>query len=247
MKIVNKANIWAMALRFMRIWSFERGAFGRGWCARASWGELSGCLGLGVGLQLHDRRFMLHVHLGWPNLYLRLPILNRWAREERDCMGERWGFALVDGNGVHLHWGTKTKIVRLPWAWEFYRRSFWLEDGEWAHDIHQKGKHMPWAERKVLDLWAYTYPYTYTLRSGEVQSRKATVTLEESECRQRWLLWTPLFARVRKSIQVKFDGEVGEGAGSWKGGTVGCSYDLLPGEAPEACLRRMERERRFNR
>ncbi len=162
-------------------------------------------------------------------------------------MGDRWGFTLVDGDSIHLNWREKTKIVRLPWAWEFYRRSFWLEDDEWAHDIHQKGKHMPWEERNALDLWSYTYPYTYTLRSGEVQHRKATVTLEESECRQRWLLWTPLFARVRRSIRVEFDGEVGEGTGSWKGGTIGCGYDLLPGEAPEACLRRMERDRKFNR
>lgn len=47
-------------------------------------------------------------------------------------------------------------------------------------------------------------------------------------------------------IDVQFDGEVGERSGSWKGGTVGCSYDKLPTEGIEQCLRRMEKEREFN-
>lgn len=48
-----------------------------------------------------------------------------------------------------------------------------------------------------------------------------------------------------RGIDVDFDGEVGERTGSWKGGTVGCSYESRPGETPVQTLRRMERERRF--
>ena len=39
--------------------------------------------------------------------------------------------------------------------------------------------------------------------------------------------------------------EVGKKKGSWKGGCIGCSYDLKPGETPEECLKRMEKEREF--
>jgi hypothetical protein len=39
--------------------------------------------------------------------------------------------------------------------------------------------------------------------------------------------------------------EVGEEAGSWKGGVLGCGYTLLPNETPLQCLRRMEKERKF--
>ena len=47
------------------------------------------------------------------------------------------------------------------------------------------------------------------------------------------------------SIGVSFDGEVGEETGSWKGGCVGCGYEMLPGEVPLDTLRRMERDRKF--
>jgi len=46
---------------------------------------------------------------------------------------------------------------------------------------------------------------------------------------------------------VSFDAEVGEGTGSYKGGVVGCSHDMLPFETPIETLRRMEKEVRFNR
>ena len=39
--------------------------------------------------------------------------------------------------------------------------------------------------------------------------------------------------------------EVGKKKGSWKGGCIGCSYDSKPGETPEECLKRMEKERKF--
>ncbi len=35
-------------------------------------------------------------------------------------------------------------------------------------------------------------------------------------------------------------------AGSWKGGVLGCGYEMKPGETPKQTLRRMERERVFN-
>ena len=106
---------------------------------------------------------------------------------------------------------------------------------------------MSWEEKKAIDLWRAELPYTYALRSGEVQERRATISVEELEHRRRWLMWCPLFALVRKSIKVEFSGEVGEGTGSWKGGTMGCGYEMKKGESPEDCLRRMERSRKFNR
>lgn len=50
----------------------------------------------------------------------------------------------------------------------------------------------------------------------------------------------------RRVIEIEFDGEVGERTGSWKGGTIGCSYKMQEDKTIEQCLRRMERERKFN-
>lgn len=38
---------------------------------------------------------------------------------------------------------------------------------------------------------------------------------------------------------------LGARRGSWKGGCVGCGYDMRPEEAPKETLMRMQRERRF--
>lgn len=60
-------------------------------------------------------------------------------------------------------------------------------------------------------------------------------------------MFLPFPRMIRNSIDVYFDGEVGKETGSWKGGTIGCDYDLKKGETMLECLRRMEVEREFSR
>ena len=91
------------------------------------------------------------------------------------------------------------------------------------------------------------HDYTYVLKSGEVQKRKATIYADRMEWRWNALQWLPWPRLVRDSINVSFDGEVGEETGSRKGGTIGCGYTMKPGEKAIDTLRRMERERKFKR
>lgn len=91
-----------------------------------------------------------------------------------------------------------------------------------------------------------TYDYTYRLKNGEVQHRKATVYVDRVTWRMRWWPLLP-FKKKRTCINVQFDQEVGEGTGSWKGGCVGCGYEMKIGETPLETLRRMESERKFSR
>lgn len=97
------------------------------------------------------------------------------------------------------------------------------------------------------DEYRQAFPYRYTLRNGTVQERTATVTVDRMtwcwRAFYRFGVWFP--KKVRTSIDVRFSDEVGEESGSWKGGCVGCGYEMNPGETPEQTLRRMERERKF--
>lgn len=63
----------------------------------------------------------------------------------------------------------------------------------------------------------------------------------------KWFRWfrLPFPWKTRQSIDVHFSDEVGDAAGSWKGGVIGTGWDMLPGETMEQTLRRMEAERRF--
>lgn len=146
---------------------------------------------------------------------------NKTVPDDGQCSGPTYGFHLF-GNGLHLHWGKKHgkrsdpfTIVKMPW--------------QWRHREH-----------KVLTEPA-SYPYTYTLRSGQVQERTATITEETRLWTRPWLP----YRRLSRDISITFSDEVGERSGSWKGGCIGCGYPMLEGETPLTALRRMEAERKF--
>lgn len=163
--------------------------------------------------------------------------------------------------GIRIHGGRvwiKPWCKRNEWSkqdpWWVRGTSFSVNPVEWVHMRHEvrrlDGSWVPfvgsWESGKEPDgRWQENYPYWYRLDSGEIQKRVATVTVERRSWRPRCLRWTELFERSRVSIDVRFDAEIGERVGSWKGGTVGCAWDLLPNESPLDALRRMERERKF--
>lgn len=165
---------------------------------------------------------------GWVRLglgFVRVGVSFPWSRvvpDEYQCSGPTYGFAFF-GDGLHLHWG-KCKgtrgdpftIIGMPWRWN-HREHTVIGEPE-SHD------------------------YRYTLRDGEVQSRTATIQIEQ----RRWTRWWPPFWRTTRSIDVRFSDEVGERTGSWKGGVVGTSERMLRGETAVDTLRRMERDRRFS-
>ena len=175
---------------------------------------------------------------GWSvdlfGLFVPLPI--RANREPHEMM-ESWGFTCCD-RSVHFNWGRHTKIIRFPWDWEHIKHEVQRPDGSWVPYIasYEDGNDGRWQEE---------YPYTYQLRSGEIQHRTATVYVNRREWRWRWITWCPWPAIKRQSIEFTFDDEVGERTGSWKGGCIASGYDMNPGETAVACLRRMEKERTF--
>lgn len=215
---------------------------------RMQWGELSWrYVGLATKLCLFEEGFSLNLHFAWLGLFIKLPFLRRWAYEPHEIM-ESWGFSTLDGS-VHLSWGDAVKIVHFPWAdWVHVSHLVMRPDGSFVPFVgswEEKQPHRP--DGKEPDgRHTETHAYHYLLKSGEVQHIDATISVERREWRLRWLRWTSLFAKVRHSIDVSFSDEVGERAGSWKGGTVGCGYDLRPNETPRECLMRMMRDRKFD-
>lgn len=148
-----------------------------------------------------------------------------WRRvvpDDGQCSGPTYGVTFFD-DGMHLHWGKCTgkrndpmTVIGMPWRWR-----------------HR--------EHKVLSE-PESHPYRYVLRSGKVQERTATIKAES----RLWVRpWFP-FRRLTRYIDIDFSDEVGERSGSWKGGVLGCSYEMQRNETPLDTLRRMERERVFS-
>ena len=179
-----------------------------------------------------------HFSLNLFGMFIPLPCLGRFAYEPEEIM-DQWGISYV-GSAICLKWGSKHKFIHMPWSYDHIRCDVRKPDGTWTKELNS------WDGKGEDGRCTGEYDYKYTLKNGEVQERKATVYVERREWRQKWLKWTPLFALVKTSIEVEFNGEVGERSGSWKGGCTGCGYNILPNETPEQALRRMENERKFN-
>ena len=192
----------------------------------------------GIELQSVDTEFpseLVISRFGRSGIYIPMP----WALSHHRSSRLR-----ADGTWYHEYERDRLGVHRARLA----RRNRWralvglpaVQDpraGETWHSVDER--------RHSQDLLTETHPYTYLMKSGVVQERVATITVSEGEWRRRWLTWTPLLALVRKSIDVQFSEGVGERVDSWKGGCIGCSYEMRPGEAPLDTLRRMERDRKF--
>lgn len=236
--------------RQLRIeWSL--GKFARGFSVMVSFGVDDG-----------DDGVMFHLCIPW--IFSIFITIDRVYRcEECAC-----GLTVHDGAiwFYPLAWRMKSATKEDPW----YRRYFcwhfpWSLDW-WSTEILKHGANthelgVEWSEtRKNRKKWTESqvdrqmaenrvsrvYPYAYILRNRQIQYREATVHVERMTWRARWYPLIPL-VKVRTSIDVRFNEEVGEETGSWKGGCIGCGYNMKYGETPERCLSRMEHEREFRR
>ena len=194
-----------------------------------------------------DPRPRINLDLIFFSLALILPFRSKHTDE---CDPPKWGIAYHNQTfwiekGGHGNGTNKNYSIYMPWQWSWVRTSQMLRDGSWEHEKRGESKNF-WDTDKWGDaLWSKTYPYKYELNSGKIQERMATITISEREWRWHWFKWLPFPRKVSRTLDVEFNEEVGERTGSWKGGVLGCGYELKPNEAPLTCLRRMERERRF--
>lgn len=183
--------------------------------------------------------WMLHLHILFLNLFIHFPCPH--LAEVKDKHGERqqWGFGCFE-TYICFHRKYAYRSFDWPWSWRHVAHEVrrpngsWVPYvGSWEHDKNPDGREL------------FAYPYSYILKSGEVQHVTVTVHVERYSRRRHCFWFTNRFDRFRQSIDVEFSGEIGEQSGSWKGGTIGCGYEMRDRETPERTLRRMEQERKF--
>ena len=93
----------------------------------------------------------------------------------------------------------------------------------------------------ILKLYA-TRSYVHHFDDFDGERIECTTMIEEREWLRgaKWTEWLSLFypPKVRRSLELEFSKETGSRKGSWKGGTMGHSIDLEPGELHESGFRR---------
>lgn len=188
---------------------------------------------------------------------LLMPFIQLYCRmgsHDFNSPDKMWGFYFAENYLVlgfdkfRKHWS----IPFISWEYEsnelldynFNRIAIKDKSTKLGMGCHNWYNGISFDETKKLEASvSKEFDYQYKLKRGEVQKRKASVFVTRMTHHRKWL---PFLKRVVTSISVNFNDEVGERSGSWKGGVLGCGYDLLPNETPEQCLRRMESERVFN-
>ena len=170
-----------------------------------------------------------------------------WSVDRRD-----FGFSYSEGF-LQVYYGRqtgdsttdKTWSKSMPWTnWHTRRLSIYDADGNlfWKYLVPYGIKGMPyWEEMYRLKEGGLLPQMAFTIDDNGT-AVLATTTLEETEHSLgtgRWA-WLRFFRRnrVRRSLKIEFNQEVGNEKGSWKGGLVGTSIDVRPGEDHEGAMRR---------
>ena len=232
-------------MKLLGIWRINRDSIDFKWGYFAPRAGLELVLNRGT---YFDQRYAINFALGWGKFMVYLPFRTKL---EEGCDMPRYGVA-VHNDTFWIYKGGDYQDGQcqnqwISWYLPFFSYTFvghWIEDKDhnWVRMSHRKHKGPePWDFRKDK-AYVEVHPYKYTLKNGTVQQRTATCTVEKRIWHRKWF---PFLKRESTVIDVEFSDEVGERSGSWKGGTIGCSYEMLPDETVYDTISRMERERKF--
>lgn len=223
-------------LRALGCFGWERGVL------RFKWGEIAyRRLGLGLKYSVYHDEAHVMVQLGWPTFHIKAPMVIR-QRPGTEDWNASYGFSTFE-DAIHLNWRLWLKLIYLPWSYgSAIRHSVFDPSGRKRPYVAEYGNETGvFKDGRCVEK----HPYVYVLRSGEIQHRTATIYGDEMEWRLRYFPWLPWPRKIRRSISIDFDAEVGERTGSRKGGVTGCSFEWRDGESMKSCLQRMQHEREF--
>lgn len=207
------------------------------------------------------------LHLGtttilWPvpgwliRPYREKVMARRWDADTVERLGHDWywivderayGFAFIEG-ALHISYGRQTGdsdtdrslCVFLPWKkWRHVRHSLYDMDGDLFCHVSRD-----WKERDQQETACPVLRFRFSDFDGE--NIVATTRIEEREWRLgsgrfKWLSFIRK-PRISRDLDMRFSSEVSERKGSWKGGTIGHSIEMLPGEMHEDAFRRYCRQ-----
>lgn len=196
------------------------------------------------------------------NLTLKLPqiikpttkkvIATTWNEETVKRIGRNWYEEKVEreysiawsGDHVSIHYGALThdsetdkyKGFFIPWIqYRFVRLSYYNSDGKLL--FNEPKKHH-WG----IFFDTLVPKSKFNLIDFDGEEIEATVHTLEREWRkgEGYFKWISLFYKpiIRRCIEINFNKEVGEEKGSWKGGTIGHSIELLKDEMQDGAMKR---------
>jgi hypothetical protein len=182
-----------------------------------------------------------------------------------DYIQKQYGFSFL-GQSLHINYGIQpggwhsndpensdhTKVFWYPWNLEHKRTTFYSLDGSksWTNtndhesdwkDIRDlqykfKNREESWdCYLEYSDIFKYeTYIDPYDNKEIPVRYHIVEMEWRRFNC--------PFLKHIRRTIEIDFKDEVGPKKGSWKGGTIGMGFTMLPNESHEDAWKRFQKE-----
>lgn len=164
----------------------------------------------------------------------------------KEAFAREYGFSYCDtffqlflGAQTHDSETTKSWSCFVPWkSWRFVRHSLYDQHGNLFYQQlnNQGGFNILYEQRQTCP------PVNFQFEDYDGKVIIATTRIEEREWLkgEKWCKWLSWFnkPKVVRSLDIQFSEEVGREKGSWKGGTIGHSIDMLPGELHQQAFKR---------
>ena len=132
-----------------------------------------------------------------------------------------------------------------PWNnWRHVRHSYYDLEGKhfWTEpESHRYGQFgRDWETLRKQEEMCPSRTFAFADFDGEKLTAKTRIEERQWELGTGWFKWLCHFRKpiISRDLDIDFSGETGKRKGSWKGGTVGHSIEMLPGELHESAFRR---------
>src|ERR1700722_2602544 len=152
------------------------------------------------------------------------------------------------GRQTHDSSTTQDWCCSLPWTdfrhvrhsfYDLQGKHFWTEPQRTSGLGSEDGRRQ-WEEYLSNRDACTTRSFAFSDFDGEFLTAKTRIEERQWDFGTGWFKWLSWFKKpiIHRSLDIEFSGETGKRKGSWKGGTIGHSINMLPGELHEAAFRR---------
>lgn len=158
----------------------------------------------------------------------------------------------INDEAVHLYYGIQpghwsrddkensdhVKVWFIPWnETRLVRQQYFNPDGSLFWSLSPESK---WEDIHKVQETVPKSIFKFNDYDGEEIVCTSYIMEREWRWGKGWFKWVGWIRRpvIRRVLELNFSKEVGWNKGSWKGGTIGHSIELLPGETPLQAFQR---------
>lgn len=216
------------------------------------------CLTVRAPSQYSDRQRM-QLTFGLWHLYVNIPLWKPKTMFDGNYMDEpQYGVSFFE-RALWLYFNQRTYSFDMPWSWIIVRHDLLLPNGQvYWRNKYKGGRHVggEYSWYQVLegikrvpgtkyDTQTEAVQYVeldHCTKGGKQQHAKIRLVGEERVWRWKWFTWFPFINITQRVVDCSSDIELGEKAGSWKGGMMGWSCEWRQGEEMKQAFNRWYRE-----